>query len=75
PELLAKDVSPTRVALEPGMRVLAQKEPRIYAPARVLEKNGLDFRVQFDDGEVSLAPLRLLRLSATPDGKSLSLNP
>lgn len=75
PQSLAKDVSPTRVALEPGMRVLAQKEPRIYAPARILEKNGLDFRVQFDDGQATLAPLRLLRLSATPDGKSLSLNP
>ncbi len=74
PDLLAKDVSPTRVALEPEMRVLAQKEPRVYAPAKVLEKNGLHYRVEFEDGQIAEAPLRLLRISASADGKSLSLN-
>ena len=75
PELLAKDISPTRVTLEPGMRVLAQRDPRSYAPAKILEKNGLSFRVEFDDGQVTDAPLRLLRISSTSDGKSLSLRP
>ena len=63
PEALAKDISPTRVALEPGMEVLAQKEARIYSPAKILEKKGLNYRVEFGDGEVTEAPLRLLRLS------------
>lgn len=72
PSQLSKDISPTRVNLEPGMRVLAQKDPRIYAPAKILEKTALHYRVQFDDGQISEAPLRLLRLYSGLDGNSLS---
>ena len=62
PQFLAKDISPTRINLESGMRVLAQKESRIYAPAKILEKKGLDYRVEFEDGQIIEVPLRLLRL-------------
>lgn len=63
PSMLAKDISPTRVHLEVGMAVLAQKEPRIYVPAKILEKNGLNYRIQFEDGQIIETPLRLLRLA------------
>jgi len=62
--MLSKDISPTRVRLEAGMAVLAPKEPRIYVPAKILERRGLNFRVQLEDGQVIDAPLRLLRLLA-----------
>jgi len=62
PQEVAKDVTPTRTALQSGMQVLAPNADGTYTRAQVLAEDGWKFAVQFSDGGKSEFSLKDLRL-------------
>ena len=60
-EQVAKDITPTRLTLQPGMALLAPRGQGTYGTAEFLQKKGWNVLVRFEDGssgEFSLQELR-----------------
>jgi len=62
PEELAKDITPTRMAMNSGMPVLVPSPEGFYRRAKVLEEKGWKYQVEFLDGLRGEFPIKELRL-------------
>lgn len=62
PAELAKDITPTRATLDPGMVVLAPGGSDAYRRAKVIAESGWKYEVEFEDGSRGSFSLKELRL-------------
>lgn len=62
PEELAKDITPTRLAMNSGTRVLAPSPEGYYRRAVVLDEKGWKYEVEFVDGARGEFQIKELRV-------------